>query len=268
MGGMSRRTPPADLVTKFDAARDHYATLSDPKNIADIFNFSVEEKPVVTPPVETPTTPEAPTINNTIEIALDGGKTEKIEAKPEDITAFNSIKSSSETVLGTKESSVAEKLKTEYLAQKDNYDKAGDKKPEEAGKILKTVAEKSITAITTKIGETKLDEKDKKADFEPTKLHEYTLVGLQDTLKVYFPLAFDKVYARVEKAIDSKTNITEEAKKLLKESLIGYLREPGKTGASIFTAKTKDGYEKVVSDILKQEELLGKLNGTTDDYWK
>lgn len=268
MAGMSRRTPPADLVATFDSARAHFETLSDPKTIADIFNFNVEEKPT-TPPPEAPTTPEAPATNNTVEIALDGGKTEKIEAKAEDVAAFNNIKTSAEVILGGKEAGAGEKLKEAYIAQKAVYDAAGDKKPEEGGKILKTVADTLVKNITTKINIKNVKEKDKEANLQDDKLKEYTLVGLQDALKVYFPLAFDQIYTRVDWAIEEKVkaNMTPTAKELLKKSLVGYLREAGKTGHKSFTEDTKEGYEKVVAKILKQEEKLKTLTGTTKEYW-
>lgn len=264
---MNNRTPPADLTAIFDSAKAHYETLSDPKTIADIFNFNIEEKPT-TPPPEAPTTPEAPATNNTIEIALDGGKTEKIEAKAEDVAAFNSIKTSAEVILGSKEAEAGEKLKEAYLAQKTAYDAAGDKKPEEAGKILKTVADTLVKNITTKtkLVDKKLVGKDKEANLGDDKLKDYTLVGLENTLKIYLPLAFDGIYERTDKAIDGKTNITTAAKELLKKSLVGHLRGANETGYQTFADSTKDGYEKVVARIIKQEEKLNTLQGDAS-YW-
>lgn len=266
MAGMNNRTPPADLTATFDSAKAHYETLSDPKTIADIFNFNIGEKPT-TPPPETPTTPETPATNNTVEIALDGGKTEKIEAKAEDVAAFNSIKTSAEVILGSKEAGAGEKLKEAYVAQKAVYDAAGDKKPEEATKILKTVADTLVKNITKKTNlEKKLVGKDKEANLGDDKLKDYTLVGLENTLKIYLPLAFDGIYERTDKAIDGKNNITPAAKELLKKSLVGHLRGANETGYQTFADSTKDGYEKVVARIIKQEEKLNTLQGDAS-YW-
>ncbi len=267
MAGMNNRTPPPDLTATFDSAKAHYETFSGPKTIADIFNFNIEEKPT-TPPPDAPTTPETPATNNTVEIALDGGKTEKIEAKAEDVAAFNSIKTSAEVILGSKEAGVGDQLKQTYNTQKDAYDAAGDKKPEEGGKILKTVADTLVKNITTKtkLLDKKLIGKDKEANLADDKLKDYTLVGLENTLKIYLPLAFEGIYKRTDETIDKKTNITTAAKELLKKSLIGHLRGANETGYKTFADSTKDGYEKVVARILKQEEILTKLQGDAS-YW-
>ena len=45
-------------------------------------------------------------------------KDRKIEAKAEDVAAFNSIKTSAEVILGSKEAEAGEKLKEAYLTKR------------------------------------------------------------------------------------------------------------------------------------------------------